>query len=83
MSDVLVCAPVDYPCVDGSTVAKCSICDGEVWVAPSGRALIDMQSLEINCLPCALELADSSVTVQAPNAEQVAEIHDYLKGKLQ
>lgn len=53
---VLVCGPQkDNPLhrqVTGSTDGVCSTCDEPVWVAPSGRTIIQEQGARVICTPC-------------------------------
>ena len=52
--EILVCPPTSAgpSRVAESTPARCAECGQEVWVAPSGRALILRLELTILCRPC-------------------------------
>ena len=52
--EILVCPPTSAgpSRVAESTPARCAECWQEVWVAPSGRALILRLELTILCRPC-------------------------------
>ena len=50
----LVCLPVDLGglVVAGSVKGHCSKCSAEVWVAPSGQAMLCREAMDIICLTC-------------------------------
>lgn len=65
----------------GSRMARCGACRARVWIAPSSDTAAP--GAELLCIPCALALAAESgvVQVQAPTAEQWAELEAWRAGR--
>lgn len=80
MTDTLICAPVIDPGRDrrakGSIVASCAECERQVWIAPSGQALIAEQAPRVLCIPCGHEaiLADPKPDIAPITEEQMREL---------
>lgn len=83
--DVLICKPVSHPGYvgPGSTMDLCSKpdCRRPVWVAPSGRRLLqDQPEVEILCTICAFaQIAKVGGEIQELTPEQEAEIDQYRR----
>jgi hypothetical protein len=45
--------------IDGSVVGQCSLCDADVWIAPSSQKVISEQLLPVYCMGCAAALSKS------------------------
>ena len=77
----IMCWPVAKPgrVIRGSIKQQCSICVADVWLAPSGRRIIEEKKAEIVCLDCYKRLPD--VKLMQPTPEQLGEIvADHLAG---
>lgn len=84
MSDTLICAPVyDFARdkrAQGSIVESCAECERQVWIAPSGQAMIAEKGLRVLCIPCGFEAikADPEPTIAPVSERQEAEIRRTL-----
>lgn len=82
MSDetMIVCAPISWEAVPGSTVAECGECGQKVWLSPSGVKILGEQVAAPVCVPCGMELmrGDDNVVIQPPTPEQVTEVVQYM-----
>jgi hypothetical protein len=84
VSDSLICAPVLDPARDrravGSIVESCAKCERQVWVAPTGQAMIAEKGLRVLCIPCGFIAyrADPERKIAPVSEEQKAEIRRAL-----
>jgi hypothetical protein len=84
MTDTLICARVIDRRRDrralGSVVERCAECRHQVWVAPSGQALLDDKQPTVLCIPCGTTAiaADPEPTFAPISDAQKAEIRRAL-----
>jgi hypothetical protein len=71
----IVCIPASWRAspVPGAETRECSECADDVWLAPSGQAIVDREKAAIVCIVCAAT-AKGEHSVIGPNPEQVREI---------
>jgi len=83
--NVLICMPASHPgyVTPGSTKELCSNpdCRKSVWVAPSGRRILqDQPEVKILCTICAFaQISKVGGETQELNPEQEAEIDQYRR----
>lgn len=84
MIDSLICAPVIDAAYDrrakGSIVESCAECQRQVWIAPTGQAIIAEQNPRVLCIPCGFEALriDPEPTIAPVSKEQKTEIRRTL-----
>lgn len=71
----LVCKPVSWGAsgVHGAEQRECSECAADVWVAPTGQAIVDREKAVIVCISCAVEAGGGHPTAPL-QPEQIREI---------
>lgn len=85
LEEILICAPITaFHVIRGSRTTTCTSCQGAVWVAPSGQAMLrDRPATRPMCVKCAVPLVeaadseDSRVMALPLTAEQLAEVQAY------
>jgi hypothetical protein len=86
--DSLVCSPVHDPngnlseAVAGSKVVHCDRCGREVWIAPSGRRMVDEKGLELVCIPCTVVAVRNDPDVKfGVHSASLVELRDHYRDR--